>query len=158
MQAWRAFIVPVVSVVVLSGIGSLAVSRETGVRKQEFVEATALKDIHFDFSRYTIRPREAKLLEAGTAWLKANPNVFVIVEGHADERGSNEYNLTLGERRAKATRDSLLSLGVSASRITVISYGEETPLCTERSERCWSQNRRVHFLVEVRRGKRAHED
>ncbi|MBI3457958.1 MAG: OmpA family protein [Candidatus Rokubacteria bacterium] len=85
--------------------------------------------------------------EDNATWLKANPNALLLIEGHADERGTNEYNLALGERRAKATRDFLVSLGVEAGRMTVISYGEERPTCTERTEACWAQNRRAHFLV-----------
>jgi peptidoglycan-associated lipoprotein len=80
-------------------------------------------------------------------WLKAHPSYLVLIEGHCDERGTNEYNLALGERRAKATRDHLVSLGIEGSRITVISYGEERPVCTERTEGCWTKNRRAHFLV-----------
>lgn len=114
---------------------------------KEFVESPALKDIHFDFDRSTIRPEDATRLEGDAAWLKAHAKALVLIEGHADERGTSEYNLALGERRAKATRDSLISLGIEGSRITLLSYGEERPLCTARNERCWSQNRRAHFLV-----------
>jgi peptidoglycan-associated lipoprotein len=113
----------------------------------EFVETSALRDIHFDFDRYEIRPQDAAILKANAEWLRANPKALLLVEGHADERGTNEYNLALGERRAKATRDYLVSLGIDAARITVISYGEERPVCTERIETCWARNRRAHFLV-----------
>ena len=76
-----------------------------------------------------------------------NQSALLLIEGHADERGTNEYNLALGERRAKATRDYLVSVGIDAGRITVISYGEERPTCTEKAEACWAKNRRAHFLV-----------
>jgi len=113
---------------------------------KEFVESAALKDIRFDFDKYDIRPMDAKILEENARWLKANPGL-VLIEGHADERGTNEYNLALGEKRAKATRDYLVTLGVEANRITLISYGEERPFCADHNEGCWSQNRRSHFLI-----------
>ena len=116
---------------------------------KEFVVMDALQDIHFDFDKYDIRPGDAKILDANTQWMKANPKYLVLIEGHADERGTNEYNLALGERRAKATLSYLVSQGVQASRFTLISYGEERPQCTERTEACWARNRRAHFLVKA---------
>ncbi len=113
-----------------------------------FSEASALRDVHFDFDRYAIRPQDAKTLEDNARWLKGNARAIVLIEGHADERGTNEYNLALGERRATATREYLLALGIERSRITLLSYGEERPLCTERTESCWAENRRAHFLVQ----------
>ena len=112
-----------------------------------FVESAALRDVHFDFDRYTIRREDARILEQDASWLKAHPSAMVLVEGHADERGTNEYNLALGDRRSLAVRDYLTSLGIAPSRIVTISYGEERPLCIERTEACWAQNRRAHFLV-----------
>jgi peptidoglycan-associated lipoprotein len=117
---------------------------------KEFVSVPELKDIHFDFDKYDIRPGDAKVLDSNASWLKSNPDQLLLIEGHCDERGTNEYNLALGERRAKATMNYLVSQGVQANRITIISYGEERPLCTEHSESCWSQNRRSHFLVKPR--------
>ncbi len=117
---------------------------------KEFVSIPELKDIHFDFDKYDIRPGDAKTLDANAGWLKSNPDQLVLIEGHCDERGTNEYNLALGERRAKAAMNYLVSQGVQAGRITIISYGEERPLCTEHNEACWSQNRRAHFLVKPR--------
>lgn len=114
---------------------------------KEFVAVAALKDIHFEFDKYDIRPMDARTLEENARWLKANPGALLLIEGHADERGTNEYNLALGEKRAKATRDYLVNLGVEANRITIISYGEERPFCAESNEGCWSQNRRSHFLI-----------
>jgi len=114
---------------------------------KEFVETSALRDIHFDFDRYEIRAEDAKVLEENALWLKRNAALRVLVEGHADERGTNEYNLALGERRARAARDYLAARGVDASRMFIISYGEERPVCTERTEACWAKNRRAHFLV-----------
>jgi peptidoglycan-associated lipoprotein len=106
-----------------------------------------LQDIYFDFDKYDIRPADTRTLDANAAWLKSNPNHLILIEGHADERGTNEYNLALGERRAKSTMNYLVSQGVQANRITIISYGEERPACTEKSEACWAKNRRSHFLV-----------
>jgi peptidoglycan-associated lipoprotein len=114
---------------------------------KDFVETSALRDVHFDFDRYEIRAQDKGVLDENAKWLKSNANAFLLIEGHADERGTNEYNLALGERRAKAARDHLVSLGIDGGRITLISLGEERPSCTERTETCWAQNRRAHFLV-----------
>jgi peptidoglycan-associated lipoprotein len=114
---------------------------------KDFVETSALRDVHFDFDRYEIRAQDKGVLDENAKWLKSNANAFLLIEGHADERGTNEYNLALGERRAKAARDHLVSLGIDGGRITLISLGEERPTCTERTETCWAQNRRAHFLV-----------
>ena len=117
---------------------------------KEFAAIADLKDIHFDFDKYDIRPGDAKTLDGNAGWLKSNPNHLVLIEGHCDERGTNEYNLALGERRAKSTMNYLVSQGVQASRITIISYGEERPVCTQKNEECWSKNRRAQFLVKPR--------
>jgi peptidoglycan-associated lipoprotein len=115
----------------------------------EFTANPNLKDIYFDFDKYDIRPGDAKILDSNATWLKSNDNL-VLIEGHCDERGTNEYNLALGERRAKATMNYLVSQGVQAGRITIISYGEERPMCTEHNEACWAKNRRAHFLTKAR--------
>jgi peptidoglycan-associated lipoprotein len=117
---------------------------------KEFTTVPELRDIHFDFDKYDVRPEDAKVLDGNAAWLKRNDNMLVLIEGHCDERGTNEYNLALGERRAKAAMNYLVSQGVQASRITIISYGEERPVCTEKTEACWAKNRRDHFLVKPR--------
>ena len=106
-----------------------------------------LRDVFFDFDKATIRPDAARTLDANIGWLKANSSALILIEGHCDERGTNAYNLVLGERRAKATQDYLVARGVAAARITIISYGEERPACTARNEACWAQNRRAHFLT-----------
>jgi peptidoglycan-associated lipoprotein len=113
----------------------------------EFAPTSELTDIHFDFDRYEIRPGDAQILDADAAWLKTNARHLLLIEGHCDERGTNEYNLALGERRAKATMNYLASRGVAATRMTIVSYGEERPQCTEHTEACWAKNRRAHFLV-----------
>ena len=118
-------------------------------RVSEFAANANLKDVYFDFDKYDIRPDAARILEANATWLKANPGNLVLIEGHCDERGTAEYNLALGERRAKSTMNYLVGQGVAASRITVISYGKERPLCTEKTEACWAMNRRAHHLVKA---------
>jgi peptidoglycan-associated lipoprotein len=113
---------------------------------QDFAEVPELKVVYFDFDRATIRPEDLAVLDQNAEWLKGN-QVLVLIEGHADERGTNEYNLALGERRAKAVRDHLVNKGVTADRINTVSYGEERPSCTDKGEACWKQNRRANSLV-----------
>ncbi len=116
---------------------------------KEYFAVANLNDIHFDFDSYEIGAGAAKTLEASAEWLKANPKHLVLVEGHADERGTNEYNIALGDRRARAALNYLVSHGVQAKRISRISYGEERPLCSQHTEECWAQNRRAHFSVKA---------
>ncbi|MBI1728666.1 MAG: peptidoglycan-associated lipoprotein Pal [Candidatus Rokubacteria bacterium] len=127
-----------------------APGRAPMVRPSEFAPATNLKAVYCDFDRYDIRPDDAKTLDGNAAWLKANSSNLVLIEGHCDERGTNEYNLALGEKRAKAAMNYLVAQGVQASRITIISYGKERPMCTEKTEACWAQNRRDNFLTKTR--------
>ena len=117
---------------------------------QEFSPAEAVKPVYFDFDRWEVRPGEAIVLDANANWLQSNRDTLVIVEGHCDERGTNAYNLALGERRARAVRDYLVSRGVAADRITTVSYGEERPVCTERTEDCWRKNRPAAFVVKAK--------
>jgi len=121
-----------------------------GPNPREFVPTVELKDIHFEFDRAEIGSEAATVLDANAQWLKANPSHLVLVEGHADERGTSEYNLALGDRRAKASMNYLIAHGVRANRISIISYGEEQPLCREHTEECWTQNRRAHFGIKAR--------
>jgi peptidoglycan-associated lipoprotein len=114
---------------------------------KEFTEVAGLRDVHFDFDRVALRAEDARILDANARWLLENAGTQVLIEGHADERGTNEYNLALGESRARATRDGLVARGVIASRIMLVSYGEERPMCHEPHEKCWGHNRRAHFLV-----------
>ena len=114
---------------------------------REFSDAAALRDVHFDFDRAELRSEDARILDANARWLVARPGTLILIEGHADTRGTSEYNLSLGETRASVTRDHLVARGVAASRITILSYGEERPTCRETSETCWASNRRAHFLV-----------
>ena len=114
---------------------------------REFAPVDALKSVFFDFDRASIRPSETSVLDAHARWLKDNAGVLVIVEGHCDERGTNAYNLALGERRARSVRDYLVSQGIAADRITTLSYGEERPSCSEQTEECWARNRRAAFVA-----------
>jgi len=113
----------------------------------EFAANDTLKRIHFDFDKSDIRKADAAILDANARWLKDNPRQQLLVEGHCDPRGTNEYNLALGERRARSTMKYLVDHGVAAARITVITYGEERPLCVEETEDCWARNRRAMFLT-----------
>lgn len=116
---------------------------------QEFVPAARLGDIYFAFDAHEIRAEDTRVLDENAAWLRATPNALVLIEGHADERGTSEYNLGLGDLRARAAMTYLMARGVPAARMVAISYGKERPICTEHDESCWAQNRRAHFLVKV---------
>ena len=105
------------------------------------------EDIFFDFDKSTLTPAAQDNLMKKAAWLRANANATVTIEGHCDERGTNEYNLALGDRRADSAKAFLVDLGIAASRLTTISYGEERPLCPQKTEECWAKNRRAHFVV-----------
>lgn len=106
-----------------------------------------LEEIHFEFDKYNIAREERVILNEHATWLAKNSNTFLKIQGHCDGRGTLDYNLALGERRANATKKYLISLGVVPSRISTISYGEERPLCTGRNEGCWAQNRRAEFII-----------
>ncbi len=107
-----------------------------------------VRDAFFDFDKSDIRDDARSNLNKSAEFLRANPNANVSVEGHCDERGSVAYNLGLGDRRANAVKDFLVSLGIAADRIKTISYGKERPFCTEHDETCWQQNRRGHFVCD----------
>ena len=103
--------------------------------------------IHFDFNKSDLRPEDQAILDAKIPILLANPNLTLRIEGNTDERGSTEYNLALGQRRAATAKRYLTDHGVADSRLETVSYGEERPLCTDHDEACWSQNRRDEFTV-----------
>jgi peptidoglycan-associated lipoprotein len=106
-----------------------------------------LKDVYFAFDRYDLTITAQALLRENAEWLRGNTGMSIIVEGHCDERGSNEYNLALGERRAETVKNFLVSLGISESQMRAISYGEEMPLDPANNEAAWAKNRRGHLLV-----------
>ena len=105
-----------------------------------------LAEVFFDYDQSTLRDDARATLQTNAAYLKRWPSTRVSVEGHADSRGTNEYNLALGDRRAGVVRDYLVSLGISGDRLLAVSKGEETPVCTEENEGCWSKNRRGAFV------------
>jgi peptidoglycan-associated lipoprotein len=106
-----------------------------------------LKDIFYDYDSHNLRADARDTLRANADWLKSNPAARVEIEGHCDERGTNEYNLALGAKRAQAAKDFLATLGISAERLSTISYGEEIAVCKEADESCWQRNRRARFVV-----------
>jgi peptidoglycan-associated lipoprotein len=103
--------------------------------------------VHFEYNKYAVLEADKATLQRQAAWLAKWPNVKVTVEGHADERGTREYNIALGAKRATAVKEYLVSLGVSAARVDTVSYGKERPICTDSTEDCWSQNRRGVTIV-----------
>ena len=110
-------------------------------------EKDVFEDIYFDYDEYGIRADAKPVLENIASWLLKNKSAKILIEGHCDSRGTNEYNLALGDRRAKATKDYLGALGIASDRVEILSYGEEKPLCLEDSEECLELNRRAHFVV-----------
>jgi len=117
---------------------------------EEINKAGYVKDAFFDTDKADLRADARDVLAADAAWLKDHPSVRFLVEGHCDERNTEEYNLALGWRRANAVKAYLTTLGVPADRISTISYGEEKPFATCHNESCWSQNRRAHFVITAR--------
>ncbi len=109
--------------------------------------AAGLKPIYFDFDRSFIRDDAKDIMKENASWLKANPRVKVRIEGNCDERGTIEYNQALGQRRASAAKKYLTDLGISASRVSLISYGKEKPVCSNATEDCWQQNRRDDLVA-----------
>jgi peptidoglycan-associated lipoprotein len=113
----------------------------------ELNNSKPLDDVFFDFDKSDLGDAARTSLQKDADWMRKWSTTMVMIEGHADSRGTNEYNLALGERRAAAARDYLVSLGVPASRLSIVSKGEEQPFCMEETEACWAQNRRGHFIV-----------
>jgi peptidoglycan-associated lipoprotein len=123
--------------------------RQEAANMSEAARRAAFEDenIHFDFDKYVLTPQAMMILDDKAAYLREHSGVRVLVEGHCDDRGSNEYNLALGDRRANSAKDYLVRSGVAEGRITTISYGEEQPLCRQQNESCWSRNRRDQFSI-----------
>jgi peptidoglycan-associated lipoprotein len=114
---------------------------------REFTETATLEDVYFEFDESAIPPAGIQPLNANASWIKGHPDHMILIEGHCDDRGTNDYNLALGERRARSAMNYLVTQGVPATRIVIVSYGEERPACRAPTESCWSKNRRAHFLV-----------
>ena len=120
------------------------------VLKQDVAEMNKkgyLTDAYFDYDQSDLREDARTALAADAEWLKKYPSVQILIEGHCDERGTGNYNLALGDRRANAAKEYLVSLGIDGSRIKTVSYGEERPFCTDSNESCWQQNRRAHLVI-----------
>jgi peptidoglycan-associated lipoprotein len=111
------------------------------------VERGLIGDVYFEFDKSDLSSESRSRLAQNAAWMRDNPRYLFLIEGHCDERGTNEYNIALGQRRANAAKDYVVSLGVAADRVRTISYGEERPFCTESAEGCWQRNRRAHFVA-----------
>ena len=111
-------------------------------------EKSPLDDVFFDFDYHLLTEGAQKILQKNAEWLRSHPQARILIEGHCDERGTVEYNLALGERRAQSAKDYLSNLGISSDRISVISYGKEKPFVVGHSEEAWAQNRRAHFLLQ----------
>ena len=135
----------------MSQQGGEAKGVDEGAMKQEQIpthdHVAGMERIHFDFDQFTLSAEARETLTQNAKYLQANGDVQVVIEGHCDERGSDEYNLALGESRAIAAKNYLVSLGISAKRLSVISYGEEKPLAKGSGESAWAQNRRAEFKV-----------
>jgi peptidoglycan-associated lipoprotein len=106
-----------------------------------------VRPIYFEYDRYDVRADQATRLDSNAQFLVSKAHIRILVEGHADERGSTDYNLALGESRANSVKERLIQAGISPERITVVSYGKERPFCNKSEERCWQENRRAHFVI-----------
>jgi peptidoglycan-associated lipoprotein len=141
------------------GAGSLlakADTSDTAVRQMEEIRAeqaasaaAGLRDVFFGYDSWTISDDQRQALNRDADWMRSNASAMVKVEGHCDERGTSAYNLVLGEKRAKAVRNYLVELGISANRLSVVSYGKERPSCLDHAESCYQQNRRGHLVVKT---------
>ena len=129
------------------GLGAAGSSLDRAKHGLQPGEEGPLKDIHYAFDSSELDESARTTLRDDGNWLKDHPQTKVEIEGHCDERGTVEFNLALGAKRASAAKDYLVALGVAADRLTTISYGEELPLCHEHTEDCWQKNRRAHFVV-----------
>lgn len=125
---------------------SLVAKKQPGI-EGEVLESKLLKDIYFDFDKYEVRPQDIGILKENAALIMKNPTIKIQIEGHCDERGTAEYNLALGERRANSAKRYLVSLGIPADRLSTISYGKEMPLDPGHNEEAWAKNRRGHFII-----------
>jgi peptidoglycan-associated lipoprotein len=109
--------------------------------------AQNVSDIYFNYDRYDLRPEDAAIVEKDANFLAQHGNMNIVIEGHCDDRGSEEYNLALGQSRADSLKKALISAGINAGRIKAITYGKEKPFCTEDTDACWQQNRRDHLAL-----------
>ena len=129
------------------GVSSQDLGGGSGQASQQSLALEAGDSVFFGFDQYSLTTEAQNTLRAQAAWLRKFPNVTVTIEGHCDERGTREYNLALGDRRANAVKDYLVSQGIAPSRVATISYGKERPMATCSAEACWSKNRRGATIV-----------
>ena len=128
-------------------LGSSSLEQMQRGERPETSPLSPLKDVFFNFDSYDLDSGARETLKANAEWLRAHPSAIVQIEGHCDERGTNEYNLALGTRRAASAKDYVVQLGISAARVSTISYGEEFPLDPGHDEAAWARNRRAHFAI-----------
>ena len=124
-------------------------NQEPSLRGKDYKEVAEIRTIHFDFNKANIRSEDREILKKNYDVIARHPDWEFLIEGHCDERGTEEYNLGLGQRRAAAVRQYYMVMGIDGKRIATISYGKEKPLCTEHNEECWAQNRRGESKVRV---------
>lgn len=125
----------------------VAAAPAPGMTEEQLFQAN-VKDIFFDYDKYNLRNTDQSVLSQDAAFLKSHPEMKVVIGGYCDERGSNEYNLALGENRADTAQKMLLASGIPPSRIRVVSYGKEKPFCSDETESCWQENRRAGFALD----------
>jgi peptidoglycan-associated lipoprotein len=136
----------------LADAGASAGAQADEAKLLAFHPTTELKDILFKFDRFDLDETSITILKNNAQFLKEHPTVKIQIQGHSDERGTNNYNLALGERRSTSIKNFLVAQGVEPDRIFVLSYGEEKPFCFESNETCWQENRRAHFMVTEEHG------
>lgn len=146
MRAFK-FLMSVALLVVVTGCSCRTKNIGDGANIGDGSAGGPLKDINYAFDSYVISPTAAGILKANADWLSANANAKAEIEGHCDERGTNEYNMVLGNNRARAAKDYLAKLGVNKDRMSTVSYGEEMPMDPRHNEEAWAKNRRAHFNV-----------
>lgn len=134
----------VVGLVLVAGLAVTGCARKT---TKSTGGTAGLTRVHFDFDKYNIKSEYEGAMKGNGNWLQNNKKTNVVIEGHCDERGTAEYNIALGDRRAKSAKNYLSNLGVDNARMSTISYGKERPLCNESNETCWQQNRRDEFVA-----------
>jgi peptidoglycan-associated lipoprotein len=118
--------------------------------QKEFAPASELAPLHFNYDKHDLRAADLATVDQTARWMKSRPEMLVQIAGHGDERGSDAYNMALGERRAQAVKQALTSRGVDPRRVMTTSYGENRPVCRDHTEGCWEKNRRAEFLVKAK--------
>jgi peptidoglycan-associated lipoprotein len=135
----------------LSSAGMSNRQRAELAREEKAAIEAGLQDVFFGYDQWTLSDSGMEALNRNAQWLKAHPGAVMKVEGHCDERGTADYNVVLGDKRAKAARSYLIESGVSPKQVAIISYGKERPFCTDPAESCYQQNRRGHVLLNVKK-------